>query len=129
MRLYLIPIAILILALSACDESNQSTPAFFQVVGFEPGTDADGYAYLDITIENGGNGTGKNVQCVITIEAPGGEVLSTKTALFERGTVIFPEDQSTKRVVLLYHISALEQFAADPVLEYDFDLSWDEVGL
>ena len=126
----------------ACDE--QSTPSFFEIVDTVEGMDADGYVYLDITVENVSNGTGKNVQCAVTAtESRSDTLLAERTTLFSRGTNMQPEEEATVSVVL-YQASILEtmiqyeeietegiieRLALDPIIIYRFDLSWDDVGL
>ncbi|MFC1712761.1 hypothetical protein ACFL6S_03780 [Candidatus Poribacteria bacterium] len=141
-RFYFILMATLVITVLACDK--QTTPPFFEVVETEEGTDADGYAYIDITVENVSNGAGKGVTCIVTVtEERSNEILAEKTVLFARGGIIEREEQAVRKVVL-YHISALEplieyetvetgtgteRIPLEPIITFSFDLSWEDVGL
>lgn len=142
MRVHFILIAALILSISACD---QSAPAHFEVSDTETGVDSDGYIYLDITVKNTSSGTGKNVMCKITVtEERSSTVLSEETILFESGDTILAGEEAERSGVTLYHQSALgalieyeeievggvtESIPLAPIVTYDFELSWEEVGL
>ena len=141
MRICSVLATILIISIAACD---QSTPSFFEIADTVEGVDDDGYVYLDITVENISNGSGQNVQCVVTAtEERSGSVLAEKTVLFARGDKIKAEEQATRQVVL-YHVSALdaliefeeieteagtERVALEPIVDLKFDLTWEDVGL
>ena len=141
MRVHFILIAALIFSISACD---QSAPAHFEVSDTETGVNGDGYIYLDITVKNTSSGAGKNVMCKITVtEERSDTVLSEETILFESGDTVLAGEETERRVTL-YHQSALdplieyedmvvggvfESIPLDPIITYDFELSWEEVGL
>ena len=130
MRLCFVLLATAILCISGCDESDQSTPAFFEVVEFQDGIDADGFAFVDVTVQNTSNGTGKNVHCTViaTMVKNGslGEEIARVTVLFDAGVPMRSERKS-ERHVLLYSQEVFESLGS-PVVALTFELTWEEVG-
>ena len=107
---------LLVVFVLACDE--QSTPSFFEIVAIAESTDADGYVYLDITVENVSNGTGKNVQCAVTAtESRSDTLLAEKTILFSKGDNLQPEEKATVSLVL-YQANIPEKLDPNPVVTY-----------
>ena len=127
--------------LSGCDES---TEAHLKLVEFTEGVADSGYVYLDITIENAGNGSAREVACLVTVsENRSGEVLTETTVYFDKGGIIEPDEQVTERVLLLYNLEMLEllieyeegtdadgnpiQVPLDPIIHRSFEMTWEEV--
>lgn len=132
---------IVFVLLSGCDES---TEAHLRIVEFTEGVADSGYFYLDITVENYGNGSAREVSCLIIVtEKRSGEVLTETTAFFDKGGIIEPDEQVTERVMMLHNPEVLEllieyeegtdadgnpiQVPLEPIIHQSFELSWEEV--
>ena len=127
--------------LSGCDES---TEAHLKLVEFTEGVADSGYVYLDVTIENAGNGSAREVSCLITIKEDRTDTVLTEiTAYFDKGGIIEPDEQVTERVLLLYNPEMLDlliqyeektdedgntvEVPLEPIIYRSFELDWQEV--
>ena len=133
---------IAVVLLVSCDESSDS---YIGIVNFTEGVaDDSGLVYLDVTAKNFGNGSAREVSCLITVtETRSDTVLTETTALFSKGMIIEPDEEVTERVQLLYSPATLdalieyeevtnadgttEKVPLEPIIDRQFEFSWEEV--
>ena len=126
---------ITIALLSSCEES---TNAHIKITEYSEGITESGFVYIDLTVENYGNGSAREVACLVTATEMGSDtVLAETTIYFAGGGIIEPDEQEKERFILFELIIQYEEVSAEDgsteqvplesIVDLSFELSWEEV--
>ena len=137
------------LVMIGCDVSTES---YFEIVNEEQGITDYGVPYLELTVENVSNGSGRDVRCLVTVSDFNTDKVYGKGTAYFGGGILEPGEQETGRVMLPGLLVAQELIAREqaklatqqridggsaeedgeaevPILVFNYELSWEDMNI